>query len=330
MHRRGFTFIELLVVMAIIGMLVALLLPALQVAREAARRANCINNIKQLGLAVQNYEAAATAYPPAFCWNGIVGDRGGNWSAQARLLPQLEQRALYQTIGVGGRLFDSQAAQTTLSALICPSNPSANIAPRKAPDGRMLSAINYAMNMGVWFVFDPATGRTGQGVFVVNGKLSGKSLRDGASYTLCSAEVLGWTPYFQGAGAAPTVVPTGPDALSQLGGQPMPGGSPTWPDGHTDWTIGRVHQTGFTTAYPPNGATGSPSAVNDDWTSQFEGTSNTIATYAAVTSRSDHPGIVNAVLMDGSARAFSGSIRPSIWRAMSTIDGHEQAPSADE
>jgi len=313
--------------MAIIGMLVALLLPALQVAREAARRANCVNNIKQLTLAVQSYEAAATAYPPSFCWNGVVGDQGSNWSAQARLLPQLEQGALYRTIGVGGSRYDPLAAQTMLSTLVCPSTE--DTGPRKAPDGRMLSAINYAMNMGVWFVYDPATGRTGQGVFVVNGKLSGKSLRDGASFTLCSAEVLGWTPYFQGAGKAPALVPTGSDGLSKLGGQPMPNGNPTWPDGHTDWTIGRVHQTGFTTAYPPNGATGSPSAVDDDWTSQFEGTSNTIPTYAAVTARSNHPGIVNAAFMDGSARPINDSIRPSIWRAMSTIDGEERVPTED-
>ncbi len=96
--HRGFTLVELLVVIAIIGILVSLLLPAVQAAREAARRISCVNNLKQLGIAMHNYADANKVFPPSFCWNGTAGDVGGNWSAQARVLPFLEEVNLAEAI----------------------------------------------------------------------------------------------------------------------------------------------------------------------------------------------------------------------------------------
>src|SRR5213080_1533266 len=106
--RRGFTLIELLVVIAIIAVLIALLLPAVQSAREAARRAQCINNLKQLGLAVANYESGTGAYPIAMpqraFWDptngcGTIGDSGwGDWSPHALILPYMEQSAIYNAL----------------------------------------------------------------------------------------------------------------------------------------------------------------------------------------------------------------------------------------
>src|SRR6516225_68203 len=94
MRRRGFTLIELLVVIAIIAVLIALLLPAVQAARAAARRMQCVNNLKQLGLAVQNYASANDAIPPNS--SAVTND----FSMKARLLPYVEQSALYSALNM--------------------------------------------------------------------------------------------------------------------------------------------------------------------------------------------------------------------------------------
>src|SRR4051812_38797467 len=97
MRRRGFTLIELLVVIAIIAVLIGLLLPAVQAAREAARRAQCVNNLKQIGLAMHNYHDTVGSFPPG----GISGDAtfghwtGGWWPWSVFILPQIEQAPLF-------------------------------------------------------------------------------------------------------------------------------------------------------------------------------------------------------------------------------------------
>src|SRR6476620_10934355 len=98
-RRGGFTLIELLVVIAIISVLIALLLPAVQAAREAARRISCVNNLKQIGLALANYESSQGVLPPSVvvARNGTAFWSNG-WSAQARILPHLEQGSAYNSI----------------------------------------------------------------------------------------------------------------------------------------------------------------------------------------------------------------------------------------
>jgi prepilin-type N-terminal cleavage/methylation domain-containing protein/prepilin-type processing-associated H-X9-DG protein len=138
-HSRGFTLIELLVVIAIIAVLISLLLPAVQSAREAARRAQCTNNLKQLGLAVANYESATGAYPEAYpqraVWDiqnssGTMGDSGwGNWSVHALIMPYFEQTAVYNSLNFQISSSDNcdNAIQATgigtrVSSFLCPSS----------------------------------------------------------------------------------------------------------------------------------------------------------------------------------------------------------------
>ncbi|MDQ3331585.1 MAG: DUF1559 domain-containing protein, partial [Planctomycetota bacterium] len=142
--RRGFTLIELLVVIAIIAVLIALLLPAVQQAREAARRAQCQNNLKQIGLALHNYHDVSNQFPMAFIRASTVANTEG-WGWGAMILPQLEQGNLFDRLGVTQyRLTDVLAGlkpdlasvqdrttifQTRLPVYICPSDSNDGLVP---------------------------------------------------------------------------------------------------------------------------------------------------------------------------------------------------------
>src|SRR3954453_3219450 len=110
MWRRGFTLIELLVVIAIIAVLIALLLPAVQAAREGARRSQCVNNLKQLGLAIHGYHDVNNAIPPTSTLTTTNPLFQGNMGMKARILPHLEQQAAFNCINF---LQDSTAAANT-------------------------------------------------------------------------------------------------------------------------------------------------------------------------------------------------------------------------
>lgn len=325
--RLAFTLIELLVVIAIIGLLVALLLPAVQAAREAARRSQCKNNLKQIGLALHTFENTFRQYPPSYggpLGGRTVGSPGGDWSAQACILPQIEQTALYDEIDFNLSYKDATLSDgTLLSAMrvptyLCPSEIKDFV--RTKSGVNVHYPLNYALNLGVWFVFDPVTGRGGDGAFYPNRSLKPSDFIDGLSNTLGAAEVKTYTPYFRNAALATPPLPVAPPDVCGLGGEFK---SST---GHTEWVDGRSHQTGFTTLFTPNtlvecviGGT----AYDVDWTNQQEGKSTTAPTYAAVTARSHHPGAVNSLLMDGSVRSVGETIDLGVWRALSTRSGGE-------
>ena len=320
--RPAFTLIELLVVIAIIGVLIGLLLPAVQAARESARTMQCSNNLKQIGLAMHNFENGHEMFPPSF---GALP--GGDWSAQARILPYLEADNLFEQIdftqsykvaaAMGGKPLSAMRIPTYL----CPSEPNDQV---RLKDGQPVHyPLNYAVNLGVWFVFDPATKQGGNGAFCPFGQVKHQHFIDGLSATLCVAEVKAYTPYFRNAGHANPSLPASPAEVPALAGDFKSS------SGHTEWVDGRSHQTGFTTVFTPNTAVPCDQGgieYDVDWTNQQEGKSDTVATYAAVTARSHHADMANAVMMDGSVRPFNNQIDPQVWRALSTRSGQESIP----
>ena len=118
----GFTMVELLVVMAIMAVLISLLLPAVQMAREAARRSQCKSNLHQIGVALHNYLEANRRFPPSFCVDGPTGTGGGEWSIQARLLPYIDQSNLYRDINLRDAYVEGDAVSTQrINLYLCPS-----------------------------------------------------------------------------------------------------------------------------------------------------------------------------------------------------------------
>ena len=208
----------------------------------------------------------------------------------------------------------------------CPSE--INDRGRDDASGPLHWPLNYAVNLGTWFVWDPATGEGGAGAFYPNSRLQPGSIRDGLSKTVCAAEVKAYTPYERNAGlSGPLPFPLVPDDLPDA---PEKKFSP--PTGHTEWVDGRAHQAGFTATFTPN-STVSPShasGLDIDWNNQQEGKSPTIRTYAAVTSRSYHPSVVNIVMLDGSTQSISQGVDRPIWQAAATRAGQEVlAPLSD-
>lgn len=327
--KRGFTLVELLVVIAIIGILVALLLPAVQAAREAARKSECKNNLRQIGLALANFEGVERAFPESWRMpTSAAATSLDGWSSQAQLLPFLEQSNLSTRIDF--RLSYKQAApipwdggSRPLSAARvevyqCPSEFRDEV--RKKNGIETHYPLNYGANVGTWLVFDPPRDNMGNdGAFAPIKRTRAGDVVDGLSNTVAYAEVKAYNPYFRNAAHANPAFPSSGDLCSM-------GGDFKTETGHTEWVDGRAHQTGVTAGFPPN--TKHICSIGGrnydvDWTNMQEGKSTTVRTYAVVTSRSYHPAVVQVVRLDGSTHAVSNSIELAVWRAQFTRAGND-------
>ena len=261
-RRRAFTLIELLVVIAIIALLIALLLPAVQSAREAARRTQCTNNLKQIGLAFFNYESSIGAFPPSMCASGVGNTVSwiNGWSALARILPYSEQQNLFNTANF--TLWKEDVQNTTtiglnVSFLLCPSEINQQVSTH---DYGLAGLTNYGVNQGDWFVWGGFNGPQNRSAFGMNRSRRIAEFIDGTSQTLFAAEVKAYQPA-SNCRTIPLPSVNNPNKIPSPYANPYTA-APEYDNGtcitqnqfefHTEWSDGNAHAAGFTTAWPPN------------------------------------------------------------------------------
>lgn len=338
MHRRGFTLVEALVVIAIIGILIALLLPAVQAARETARWMSCSNHLKQLGLAIHNYENCLRALPPGALvvpmadgtlWTGYLGPH-------ARVLPFIEQNTVFKSMDVNtsyGDLVNTEAVGRVIDVFLCPSE--VNQTPLSHKKFGLIGGVNYGFCMGDWYVWNgaghdqPHT----RSAFGVNFSRRWADFTDGLSNTLLMSEVKNYQVTIRDGGGFSQI--NDPDNVPPPTADPLTicpeylgSGCRVFHNAHTQWAEMSSHHNGFTTAWPPNKKTpGGPdlSELDVDVLSQRERLGG--PTFAAITSRSYHPGGVQSLLGDGSVRFTAETIDGFVWRALGTVDGGEPIAS---
>jgi prepilin-type N-terminal cleavage/methylation domain-containing protein/prepilin-type processing-associated H-X9-DG protein len=333
MRRRGFTLIELLVVIAIIAVLIALLLPAVQAAREAARRIQCTNNVKQLGLALHNYHDIHNAIVPprifqlSVCGGNVFkGCQDTPWFVL--LLPQFEQgtlaNAFNYSIGIGGPtgggapfgiglLANSTVFGTKIAMFQCPSDRINTFTPL----GQTFTRGNYGVNWGntqydQGVLTTNMTANNRDSAFPLSKQVSFASVTDGLSNTVFMSEIL--------QGSDPDVRGLVWSSLAGAGSF----GTRFTPNSFIDFYTGTV--------VPSLGSTANADILPNGFckAEPVQGLPclgiGTFA-YAFAGARGRHPGGVNVLMGDGSCRFIKNSVNGATWMALGSINGGEVVSS---
>ena len=346
--RRGFTLIELLVVIAIIAVLIALLLPAVQAAREAARRSQCVNNLKQIGLAFHNYESTHGSFIPSCMFPSPADNWGWGPSGILSMLPFIEQASLWNAYNVGAVLCNGEGCHlynrnttvfnTQVASFLCPSD---------GPE-RHVSLCNYAGNYGGphqlqaysgTFIPTPTRDEGSQWMISQTATVTLSSITDGTSNTALFSEVLSGVVDDQAASRVrPGQMPKAKRVHFRAGGMT-----------NRAATADAVNaQLATCQALPPESTTGRHGS-RGDWFQAYPlyvnysvynhmGTPNTTACatdqtddgntwgqdyYGSAPPTSNHAGGVNVCMSDGSVRFVKDAVSRPTWWALGSRNGGE-------
>jgi prepilin-type N-terminal cleavage/methylation domain-containing protein/prepilin-type processing-associated H-X9-DG protein len=335
----GFTLIELLVVIAIIAVLIALLLPAVQAAREAARRSQCVNNLKQIGVALHNYENAQRVFPPGYvssvlpnvtdpcdqdAENSISVDRGSGWAWGSMLLGQMDQQPLYNSINFNlsvAYAANNTCSTTALSAYLCPTDPGPSLVPVFAdpPDPNNLGTYSGKN------IVDTVSRGSYVGMFGV-----GEICANSGSTNLPNQGALGTAAgiFYRNSNTSIASISDGTSQTIAIGERSHNLSYVTWTARSIDGWLGKTS--------PLEGGTDQFRASPEECWAQVLGPAgledgprtinNPQAHIEDYWSR--HPGGANFLFADGSVHFLKSTINPSPWRALAT-KGWGEVISAD-
>lgn len=328
--RHGFSLIELLVVLSVVCVLLGLLLPAVQSAREAARRATCANNLRQIGIALAAYEASEHCFPPSLTDPHHDALYGGYYAVHCRLLPYLEQKVLYDAInfdigtwpdnGYKFALRGEHAALNPANQTVRSTSVAVFLCPSDSSGAYQDTGTNYRGNAGVGPHYSTKAEHpdSGNGVFPEIGFVRPGMVQDGLSHTVAFSErsrgsgvtgscdlrrdVLGYLGIVSDADDVLLACRIAARNSSLTDAFVASGQYWFWP--------GRQN-THYTHAQQPNGpvpdCTYGGGVIHADM----------------ATARAEHPGGVHALMADGSTRFVAETIDNRVWRAFGTRSGRE-------